>query len=259
MDFPRVKFSATESVASALVDKPRHVAIIMDGNGRWARQHGLSRIQGHLRGVETVKKIMEAMGNRGIPYLTLFAFSSENWQRPAHEVTNLVRLFDKTLTNEIEKLHAQQIRLRIIGNLSKFSTSLQRKIEKSVALTQHNEALCLTIALNYGGRWDMLQACRTIAQSVASGELSASEITLENIETKLCSTGLPEPDLLIRTGGEQRLSNFMLWQLAYAELYFTDTYWPDFNEKHFDHALMAFAHRQRRFGKIGQQVAALQT
>lgn len=239
-------------------DKPRHVAVIMDGNGRWARQHGLPRIAGHRRGVEAVKNIAPAIVKRGIPYLTLFAFSSENWRRPSQEVALLVELLAATLENETQLLQQHEMRLRVIGDLSKFPRRLQRKVAESVDLTRRNEALQLTIALNYGGRWDMTQACRSLAEQVARAEISPGEITPSTIESRLCTRELPEPDLFIRTGGEQRISNFLLWQLAYTELYFTEAYWPDFDEQKLDQALWVYARRQRRFGKTGEQVAELQ-
>ena len=233
---------------------PRHIAVIMDGNGRWAGRRGLPRIAGHRRGVEVVKNIAPIFGRRGIPYLTLFAFSSENWKRPTREVELLMELLAGALEDQIRRLHENKIRLRVIGDLSRFSPRLQRKIAESVALTRENEALNLTIAINYGGRWDMTQACRAVAELVERGELSADAVTPAMIESRLCTSDLPEPDLFIRTGGEQRISNFLLWQLAYTELYFTDAYWPDFDEKHLDQALTVYASRQRRFGQTGDQV-----
>ena len=250
-----LQFPASQDASS---DKPRHVAVIMDGNGRWARQHGLPRIAGHRRGVEAVKNIAPAIVKRGIPYLTLFAFSSENWRRPSQEVALLVELLAATLENETQLLQQHDMRLRVIGDLSKFPRRLQRKVAESVDLTRRNQALQLTIALNYGGRWDMTQACRSLAEQVARAEISPSEITPSTIQSRLCTRELPEPDLFIRTGGEQRISNFLLWQLAYTELYFTEAYWPDFDEQHFDQALRVYARRQRRFGKTGEQVAELQ-
>ena len=240
---------------------PRHVAVIMDGNGRWAGQRGLPRIAGHRRGVEVVKNMAPVFGKRGIPYLTLFAFSSENWQRPSTEVALLLELLATTLEREIQLLHEHDICLRVIGDLSRFPLRLRRKTADAVALTRDNRALNLTLAINYGGRWDMTQACRTLAGQVERGELAAAAITPAMIESRLCTRDLPEPDLFIRTGGEQRISNFLLWQLAYTELYFTDVYWPDFDEKHFEQALTVYARRQRRFGGLaaagGEQVREL--
>ena len=247
-----------EPAAANDADTPRHVAVIMDGNGRWARRHGLPRIAGHRRGVEVVKKMAPLVTRHGIPYLTLFAFSSENWKRPASEVELLVELLARTLEKEIRRLHQNRIRLRVIGDLSRFARPLQRKIADAVALTRANRALNLTVAFNYGGRWDLTQACRSVAESVADGSLPPEAVTPALIESRLCTRDLPAPDLFIRTGGEQRISNFLLWQLAYTELYFTDAHWPEFDEKHFAQALAVYAGRQRRFGKTGEQVAELQ-
>ncbi|MGR3984259.1 MAG: polyprenyl diphosphate synthase [Gammaproteobacteria bacterium] len=237
---------------------PRHIAVVMDGNGRWAAARGLQRIAGHRRGVAVLRKILPLFVRRGIPYLTLFAFSSENWRRPNSEVAFLVDLLSATIEREGRRLHANQIRLRVIGDLSRFPPNLQRKVAESVELTRANRRLHLTVAVNYGGRWDMAQACRALAESVERGELSAGAVDAELLESRLCTHGLPEPDLFIRTGGEQRISNFLLWQLAYTELYFTDAYWPDFDEKHLNLALGVFARRQRRFGRTGGQVRELQ-
>ncbi len=225
----------------------------MDGNGRWAKQKRLPRIAGHRKGVEVVRSMVPICGKRGIPYLTLFAFSSENWQRPGAEVKMLIELLTSTLENEILELHDHSVRLRVIGDLSRFPKRLQRAIGKAEDLTRNNRALNLTIAINYGGKWDMHQACRSIAELVEKGEITASAVTPALIESQLCTHELPEPDLFIRTGGEVRISNFLLWQLAYTELYFTDTYWPDFDENCLDQALEVFARRQRRFGKTEAQ------
>ncbi len=236
---------------------PQHIVLIMDGNGRWAKAHGLPRVSGHRQGVESIKKLLPACGRRGIPYLTLFAFSSENWQRPSAEVSLLFELLTSTLKNEIQNLHKHQVRLRIIGDLSKLPQRLQKSIADADKLTTNNTALNLTIAINYGGKWDLLEACKSVATRVEKGEFSSASITHELFESQLCTHDLPEPDLFIRTGGEQRISNFLLWQLAYTELYFTDTYWPDFDESHLDIALQAFARRQRRFGKTNAQVQSI--
>jgi undecaprenyl diphosphate synthase len=235
-------------------DKPKHIAIIMDGNGRWARRRGLPRVAGHRRGVAAVKNMVPTCGRRGIPYLTLFAFSSENWNRPSTEVKLLIELLQSTLENEVRQLQKHKVRLRVIGELSRLPKKLQQKIAEAHELTRDNRALNLTIAINYGGQWDMTQACRSLAELVAAGELEPDAITPALVESHLCTHELPPPDLFIRTGGEQRISNFLLWQLAYTELYFTDTYWPDFDEASVDEALAYFAGRQRRFGKTGEQV-----
>jgi undecaprenyl diphosphate synthase len=229
----------------------------MDGNGRWAKSRGLPRVAGHRRGVETVKKMVSICGNRKVPYLTLFAFSSENWGRPSTEVKLLIELLQTTLENELQRLHSNNVRLRVIGDLTRFPQKLQHNIIKADQLTQNNDALNLTIAINYGGQWDVTQACQALARRVAKGELDPDKITPELIESQLCTHGLPAPDLFIRTGGEKRISNFLLWQLAYTELYFCDTYWPDFDEASVDKALEYFAGRQRRFGKTGEQISAI--
>lgn len=236
---------------------PQHIAVIMDGNGRWAKAQGLPRIAGHRKGVECVKKLLPACRQRGIPYLTLFAFSSENWSRPSAEVKFLLELLTTTLVSEIQSLHEHKIRLRIIGDLHRLPKRLQQAIADADKLTRDNKALHLTIAVNYGGKWDLLEACQSIATRVEKGEISSSSITTELLESRLSTHELPEPDLFIRTGGEQRISNFLLWQLAYTELYFTDTYWPDFDEPCLDMALQTFARRQRRFGKTEAQVKSL--
>ncbi len=233
---------------------PRHVAVIMDGNGRWAKEQGLPRAAGHRKGVEVVKSMVPTCGKRGIPYLTLFAFSSENWKRPSTEVKLLIELLTATLENEMRALHEHKVRLRVIGDLSRFPERLQAVIKRSDELTRNNRALNLTIAINYGGQWDMLQACQSIAELVEKEEISHTAITPALIESQLCTHELPEPDLFIRTGGEIRISNFLLWQLAYTELYFTDTFWPEFDEGCFDEALVEFARRQRRFGKTDAQI-----
>ena len=226
----------------------------MDGNGRWARRHGLPRIDGHRRGVEVVKNLVPLLCRRGIPYLTLFAFSSENWRRPSAEVALLLELLATSFEAETKHLHAHGIRLRVIGDMSRFPARLRRKIAESTALTRDNRTLNLTVALGYGGRWDMAQACREIAAQVARAELTADDITPALIQSRLCTRDLPEPDLFIRTGGEQRISNFLLWQLAYTELYFSEVYWPDFDETHLQSALTEYARRQRRFGKTAEQI-----
>ncbi len=229
----------------------------MDGNGRWAKQRSLPRVAGHRRGVEVVKKMVPICGRLGIPYLTLFAFSSENWKRPSTEVKLLIELLMSALENEIKRLHEHKVRLRVIGDLSRFPRKLQAKVKQADQLTQGNKALNLTIAINYGGRWDITQACQSIAGLVENNELRADAVTPALLESQLCTNDLPEPDLFIRTGGEQRISNFLLWQLAYTELYFTDTFWPDFDETSLREALDVFARRQRRFGQTGDQIRAI--
>jgi undecaprenyl diphosphate synthase len=238
---------------------PRHVAIIMDGNGRWASRRRLPRFAGHKAGVETVKGVVRACGDKSIEVLTLFAFSSENWRRPQEEVGLLMGLFMTALDQQVRKLHEHDIRLRIIGDRSAFSRTLQERIEAAESLTATNTGLTLVIAANYGGRWDLTEAARTIANRVQAGELTPDQVSPELLQSLLSLSDLPEPDLFIRTGGEKRVSNFLLWQLAYTELYFTDTLWPDFDRQAFDGALASFATRQRRFGRTGDQLATAQT
>ncbi len=233
---------------------PRHVAIVMDGNGRWAKQRDLPRHAGHQAGVKSVRASVEQSVKRGIEVLTLFAFSSENWKRPQKEVSLLMDLFMVALQREVKRLKRNNVRLRIIGDRSAFSTKLQQRIAAAEMATADNNGLVLQIAANYGGRWDILQAVRKLALDVAAGELAADQITESAIAAGLSFSDLPDPDLFIRTGGEQRISNFMLWQSAYTELYFTDSYWPDFDADAFDAALAFFASRQRRFGMTGEQL-----
>ncbi len=230
---------------------PRHVAIIMDGNGRWARKRFMPRVAGHSRGVESVRKIITRCIERGVGYLTLFAFSSENWRRPADEVGFLMQLFMRSLKKEIARMHENGIRFRVIGDLSRFDEALVRMIRDAEAMTAGNTALELTIAANYGGRWDILQATNAL---IASGDLDGP-VTEETLQPFLSMAFAPEPDLFVRTGGEKRISNFLLWQLAYTELYFTDTLWPDFDETAFDKALASFSDRERRFGRTSEQLS----
>jgi len=232
---------------------PRHIAIIMDGNGRWAKQRFMPRVVGHQRGVETVREVVKACRNQGVEYLTLFAFSSENWRRPADEVTFLMDLFLKMLEREVSKLHDNNIRLKIIGDRSRFDDKLNRHITEAEQLTQHNTSLILTVAANYGGRWDMLQAVQAMLQ--ARPEL-ANKFTEEDFTPYLSMHYAPEPDLFIRTGGEQRISNFLLWQCAYTELYFTDTLWPAFDEAALNLAIQSYQSRERRFGRTSAQLGA---
>ncbi len=232
---------------------PRHVAIIMDGNGRWAQQRGLPRFTGHKAGVDAVRVVVEQCVQHGIEVLTLFAFSSENWRRPAKEVSLLMDLFLMALNREIKRLQRNDVRLCIIGDKSAFPEKLQRRIVAAQEMTADCSRLVLQIAANYGGRWDMTEAARRLAKQVQAGQLQPDEISEDTISAQLSSAGLPDPDLFIRTGGEQRLSNFLLWQSAYAELYFTDTLWPDFGEQAFALALESFSGRQRRFGQTSEQ------
>jgi undecaprenyl diphosphate synthase len=236
---------------------PQHIAIIMDGNGRWAHARMLPRYVGHREGVKAVRRIVEACRHRGIGVLTLFAFSSENWRRPSDEVGWLMDLFIRTLKKEVETLHRNGVRIRFIGDRSAFPADLREQITRAEAKTIHNRGLNLVVAANYGGHWDVTQACRALARRVAIGEIAPGDITEEMIGDQISLADLPEPDLFIRTGGEQRISNFLLWQLAYTELYFTEILWPAFDEKALDDALRSYASRQRRFGRTGEQVEQL--
>ena len=232
---------------------PRHIAIIMDGNGRWATQRRLPRVAGHTRGVDAVRSVVEACARAGVEYLTLFAFSSENWRRPVDEVSFLMRLFVTALEREIGKLHANGIRLRVVGDLSLFDTRIQDLIRRAETKTARNTRLTLTIAANYGGRWDILQATRKLAeQAVRDGH--TGNIDEQAFAEHLALAYAPEPDLFIRTGGETRISNFLLWQLAYSELYFTDKFWPDFDADALADAMASYARRERRFGRTSAQV-----
>ena len=239
---------------SATTNIPKHVAIIMDGNGRWAQKKGSARIVGHKAGVETVRAVIQTCVEKGIEVVTLFAFSSENWRRPEKEVTLLMSLFLVALQREVKKLHKNDVQLRIVGDVSAFDKKIQEQIKKAETLTKNNKTLVLNIAANYGGQWDITNSVKSIAEKVASGEIKSEEITSDLISQSLCMSDLPEPDLFIRTGGEQRISNFLIWQLAYSELYFTDTLWPDFDKAEFEKALNSFSGRQRRFGHTGEQI-----
>ena len=235
---------------------PKHIAIVMDGNGRWAKRRGMPRIAGHKRGVESVRNLVDVCGQRGIEYLTLFAFSSENWRRPRSEVDFLMELLVSTLENEVKKLHENGIQLKIIGDLDRFGTRIQKLVSHARELTFHNKKLTLTVAINYGGRWDITQTIRSIGEKIACGEVLPSEITEHLVNQEICTADTPDPDLFIRTGGETRISNFLLWQLAYTELYFTDVLWPDFDTNQLELALKDFSGRQRRFGKTSEQILA---
>lgn len=238
----------------APADLPQHVAIIMDGNNRWARQRRLPGVAGHKAGVDAVRAVIEACGDLGIGHLTLFAFSSENWQRPPDEVSALMDLFLNVLNRETQRMHKNGIRLQIIGDRSRFSQRLQDKIRHAEEVTAGNSAQVLTVAANYGGRWDVAQACAKVAEQASEGHLSYADIDESVIGQYMCLADLPAPDLCIRTGGEHRISNFMLWQFAYTELYFTDDFWPDFRHDEFALAVLDYARRQRRFGLTGEQV-----
>ena len=239
-----------------MTELPQHVAIIMDGNGRWARSRGMPRVAGHRASVKVVRKIVEECAGRGVRYLTLFAFSSENFRRPPDEVGMLMGLFLDALEREIEDLHRNQVKLRFVGDRSSLGRELVRRMEDAEALTGRNDGLELLVAVAYGGRWDIAQACRTLAEGVASGDLKPADITEERIGAGLALAGIPDPDLMIRTGGEQRISNFLLWNLAYTEMYFTEVLWPEFSVADLDAAFHQYAQRERRFGKTSAQVSA---
>jgi undecaprenyl diphosphate synthase len=231
-------------------DVPKHIAIIMDGNGRWAKRRLLPRVAGHRKGVETLRGVIRACADRGVSHLTVFAFSSENWRRPQEEVTLLMELFMRALENEVSRLHENNIRFRLIGDLSGFSERIQTLIRDAEALTSKNTSLTFTVAANYGGRWDIVQAVK----KMVSVGLAAEEIDEAALAQQLSLPDAPEPDLFIRTGGEKRISNFLMWQLAYTELYFTDTLWPDFDAKALDGAIASYRSRERRFGRTSEQV-----
>jgi undecaprenyl diphosphate synthase len=233
---------------------PTHVAVIMDGNGRWARKRGLPRHAGHRAGVKAVRATVETAAQRGVRYLTLFAFSSENWNRPEEEVSKLMGLFVEALRREVAELHRNNVRLRFIGAREQLSDSLKKKIAAAEERTAANTGLELLVAVAYGGRWDIVTAVRKLATKVAAGELAVDAINDDAVAAQLQLQGVPDPDLLIRTGGEQRISNFLLWNLAYAELYFPPVLWPDFDDKHLDEALQFYAQRERRYGHTSEQV-----
>jgi len=233
---------------------PQHIAIIMDGNGRWAKQQHQPRFMGHRAGVKAVEEIVKHCIELDVKVLSLFAFSSENWRRPSKEVSLLMELFSLALKQQVKRLHKNNIRLQIIGELSQFSPSLQKQIQQSQQLTENNTGLTLNIAANYGGRWDVVQSVRKIADKVKKGELDVGEISEQMISDSLTTADLTEPDLFIRTGGEQRVSNFLLWQMAYTEFFFTDTLWPDFNATSLDKAIASFTQRERRFGQTSEQL-----
>lgn len=233
---------------------PKHVAIIMDGNGRWAQQRNKTRVAGHKNGVESVRAVVSSARKQGVKALTLFAFSSENWQRPEQEVSVLMDLFMFVLTREVKKLHKNNIRFQVIGDVSRFSEKLVKKIKAAEKLTESNDAMVLSIAANYGGRWDIADAAKKVAEKVISGDLLTEDINEHVLNQHTSLADLPDLDLLIRTGGDFRISNFLLWQSAYAEFYFTDILWPDFKEEAFLEAINSFDTRERRFGQTGEQV-----
>ncbi|MDC4167384.1 isoprenyl transferase [Photobacterium damselae] len=244
----------TELCADSL---PKHIAIIMDGNGRWAQAKGKARVFGHKAGVEAVRKAVSTANRLGIKAVTLFAFSSENWRRPEDEVSLLMELFITVLSREVKRLHKNNIKLKILGDKSRFSQRLQDKIASAEALTENNTGMVLNVAANYGGQWDILQATKKAMQKLIEQGLEPDSMTEEMISAELSTAGEPDVDLLIRTSGECRISNFMLWQTAYAELYFTEQHWPDFDEQSLTDAIAWFVTRERRFGCTGEQIKAL--
>jgi len=242
---------------SQISSVPRHVAIIMDGNGRWASSRKKARHSGHRAGVKSVRLSVETAAQRGVEYLTLFAFSSENWSRPVDEVGRLMSLFVEALRREVDELHRNNVKLTFVGAREQLNKGLRDKIAAAEQKTAGNSGLRLTVAIAYGGRWDIIEAAKAIARRVESGSLSVEAVDESEFAKGLQLANVPDPDLLIRTGGEHRISNFLLWNLAYAELWFTDVLWPEFDEEEFDNALLYFASRQRRFGNTGEQVEAV--
>ena len=245
------------SSLSALINKerlPRHIAIIMDGNGRWAKEKGEDRLFGHYQGVESVRDIVEGAAELGIEYLTLYAFSTENWDRPADEVSGLMELLVTTIRKEVSTLNKNNIRLHVIGDLNMLPEHARNELQEGLDMTAANTGLNLVMALSYSGRWELLEAVRNIAKAVKSGELDPAEIDEQTLQNNLSTHAFPDPELMIRTSGEYRISNFLLYQLAYAELYFTDVCWPDFRKKNLVEALLDYQQRERRFGKISEQL-----
>lgn len=235
---------------------PAHVAIIMDGNGRWAKSHGEARVVGHMSGVEAVREALEAAIESGIKYLTIYAFSTENWNRPKNEVDALMDLLVNTLVKEIDSLHKNGVRLNAIGDIEHLPTQCNLALKEGLKKTAQNERITLTVALNYSARWEILNATRKLAESVKAGDIDPDEIDQDRFEQALSTHPMPHPELLIRTSGELRISNFLLWQIAYTELYFTDILWPDFNKSAFFDAVISYQQRERRFGLISEQIGA---
>ncbi len=239
------------------VDKarlPRHIAIIMDGNGRWAKEQGQDRLFGHFHGVESVRNIVEGCAELGVEYLTLYAFSTENWERPEYEVVGLMELLVSTIHNEVESLHKNNIRLHVIGDMNMLPDYAKKELEEALVYTKNNSGLNLIMALSYSGRWELLNAVKSIAHKVKKGTLAVEDIDQDVLQQHLVTSDFPDPELMIRTSGEYRISNFLLYQLAYAELYFTQVRWPDFRKQHLYEAIIDYQSRERRFGKTGEQV-----
>ncbi len=233
---------------------PSHIAIIMDGNGRWAQKKGKTRIEGHVAGVDAVRDVVEAAAELGIRYLTLFTFSTENWKRPEKEISALMQLLIKVLQKEARELYKNNIRLHVIGNIPQLPRKVRQTLYDTMELTKNNTGLTLCIALSYSGKWDILQACRAICTEIEAGRLSPENLDEQCLESFLSTHGMPEPELLIRTSGESRISNFLLWQSAYSEIYFSDIYWPDFRRPQFFDAITDFRKRERRFGLTSDQI-----
>ena len=233
---------------------PKHIAIIMDGNGRWAKQQGENRIYGHYEGVNSVRDVVEGAGQAGVKFITLYAFSTENWNRPKEEVDALMELLVSTISMETEKLHKKNVRLQAIGNLDSLPPACLAELNESIDLTTNNTGLTLVLALSYSSKWEIINAIKQIAVDVKNGEIDSEEISEKNIENYLCTKNIPDPELMIRTSGEHRISNFLLWQLAYAEFYFTETLWPDFRKEDLFTAILNYQNRERRFGKTSEQL-----
>jgi len=233
---------------------PRHIAIIMDGNGRWAREQGQDRLYGHFHGVESVRNIVEGCAELGIEYLTLYAFSTENWDRPEYEVVGLMELLVSTIRNEVESLHKNNIKLHVIGDMAMLPDYARKELNEALDITKNNTGLNLIMALSYSGRWELLNAVKNIAHEVKQGKLNVEEIDQDVMQRFLCTSDFPDPELMIRTSGEFRISNFLLYQLAYAELYFTNVRWPDFRKENLYEAIVDYQNRERRFGKTSEQV-----
>jgi len=233
---------------------PQHVAVIMDGNGRWAKEHGKPRVWGHRNGVKSVREVTEAAAEIGIPYLTLYAFSTENWNRPKPEVNALMDILVSTIREELATMNKNNIRLGAIGDMDKLPPRTKKALLEGIENTKNNNRMTLTLALNYSARWEITEAMRKVAEKASKGELKAEEIDEYKVSTFLTTANMPDPELLIRTSGEHRISNFLLWQIAYTELYFSDVYWPDFEREEFFNAILDFQQRERRFGKISEQL-----
>lgn len=233
---------------------PHHIAVIMDGNGRWAKKQGAARVFGHKNAIKSVREVTEGCAELGVKFLTLYAFSTENWARPKYEITALMELLVSSLTSEIKTLMDNNIRLTTIGDTQSLPKHCQKELREAIHATTNNEGMTLILALSYSGKWDITQACKRIAQKVMIGEASVEDIDQEMVSNHLVTAGIPDPELLIRTSGEQRISNFLLWQMAYTEFYITETLWPDFRKEHLHAAIMNYQERERRFGKISEQL-----